>query len=79
MDCPKCGKEMEPGFLWCGRGPLIWTRNKRKRTLLTAAQDVLVYEGGIGEPRPGAGICRAYGTVTLSIERKESPLSHGQG
>ena len=65
MNCPKCGKEMEPGFLYCGRAPLIWTKNGKKKTLLTTAQDVLVYEGGLGEPWPGARICRDCRTVVL--------------
>ena len=58
VNCPKCGKEMEPGYLYYRSGPLIWTKNRKKVTFVTTSKDVLVCEGGIVTPWPEACICK---------------------
>ena len=55
VSCPACGKEMEPGWLYGGRGILFWSPTPDKRTILRGREDVpLAREGP-----PAAFLCRA--------------------
>ena len=69
MNCPKCGTEMEAGYLYTGnaRGaaPIIWTKNPKKRTFITLESDVLIQSTGFPETLPPICICRSCRVMTM--------------
>lgn len=67
MNCPNCGKAMEPGWL-CGKYPLLWTPKEDKRTLFKGREDVSLIDGSF----PAAHICKDCRRVVLEYG-KSSP------
>ena len=54
MNCPACGKEMEPGRLF-GKPPLIWSPKEKKRFLIPQEGEVHIVE----KSYPTANICKS--------------------
>ena len=53
VNCPLCGRPMEPGYLY-GSAPLLWSPKEKKRSLIKGREDVSLLNGY----RPEAWICR---------------------
>ena len=53
MNCPKCGKEMENGYLY-GQAPLLWSERSEKKLLIARDGDEQIFDGGF----PQACICK---------------------
>ena len=69
MNCPKCGKEMEPGWIYGGRGrtpwrQMRWSPKQGKAPLLPGREDVTLVRGGA----PAACICKTCRIVILEYE-----------
>lgn len=60
MTCPTCGKEMEPGWLYC-RAPLLWSPKQGKATLFLGREDVNLVKDGF----PAAFACRNCRRIIL--------------
>lgn len=56
MQCPKCGREMEQGWLHGGR-PLSWSKKKNKLTIFMGPNDVCIQEK-FAMDDPQAWICK---------------------
>ena len=61
MNCPSCGKEMEPGWL-SGRQPLVWSPEKGRSILRERKGDVSLLEDDFAVTCmtgfPAAHICK---------------------
>ena len=44
MNCPKCGKEMEPGYFYGQRA--LWSKCENKLTILKGKDDVGLFASG---------------------------------
>lgn len=84
MNCPKCGKEMEPGMVYSPRGYLIWTPEQRKLKNFQRPKDTMrlcpvgdhtksafSLEALSALPQYTGVICRNCGTVLFSFEYEE--------
>ncbi|MEQ2456541.1 PF20097 family protein [Flavonifractor hominis] len=69
MKCPKCGQEMELGWLHAGRGPLFWSRKKNKLTIFLG-QDDLRLQGMFGGTLP-AWLCVDCQMVLMTYDQQE--------
>jgi len=69
MQCPKCGREMELGWLH-GGNPLYWSRKKHKLTNFMGANDVCIQERFTME-EPQAWLCRDCQLVIAPYGQQE--------
>lgn len=60
MNCPNCGKEMQPGWIY-GRAPLLWSPKQGKVALFLGKDDVNLVKDGF----PAAFICKDCRKVIL--------------
>lgn len=69
MKCPKCGREMEPGYLTAGGYRILWTDRERRWSNLRGARDVLLQGMTLtGKNRVSAWICRDCRRVVAEYE-----------
>ena len=60
MNCPQCGKEMEPGWVY-SRGRLLWSPKQGKASLLLGREDVSLMQEtpeGFSPDHPVGFICK---------------------
>ncbi len=84
MNCPNCGKEMEPGTMYSPRGYLFWTPEQEKLKNFQRPKGALRLHP-VGDhtksafspqalsalPQYSGTICRSCGTILFSFENKK--------
>ncbi len=84
MNCPNCGKEMEPGTMYSPRGYLFWTPEQEKLKNFQRPKGVVRLRP-VGDhtksafsskalsalPQYSGAICRNCGTILFSFENKK--------
>ena len=84
MNCPNCGKEMEPGAVYSPRSYLWWTSEQEKLKHFQRPKDAVRLRP-VGDhtkaafspqalstlPQYSGTICRSCGAILFSFENKE--------
>lgn len=84
MNCPNCGKEMEPGAVYSPRGYLWWTSEQEKLKNFQRPKDAVRLRP-VGDhtksafspqalsalPQYSGTVCRSCGAILFSFENKD--------
>ena len=73
LKCPKCGQNMQLGWLHAGRGPLSWSQKKHKLTIFLGRDDLRLQ--GMFEESPQAWLCVDCQMVIMPYGPQESDNS----
>ena len=76
VNCPLCGRPMEPGYLY-GSAPLLWSPKEKKRTLIKGREDVSLLKSGAYRDKLARATCAGICDY-LGLEVKEPDQESGQ-
>ena len=69
MNCPVCGKEMEPGYL-AAKPPVLWSVEPDKLLLVPGRHDVLLQDR-VPERHLPAHLCRGCRKVVVDYQDRQ--------
>jgi hypothetical protein len=71
--CPRCGGQMEPGFLNAGKGPFRWVERPRQHKTIFGGEHLPVQHWILGAPRHSGCAVSALPYRRVRIRRVADP------